>query len=145
MEAVTVRTAKTERSAGELIAAWQAFRAAAPVASIKSEREYKALAKFADQLIDMGAGNERHPLADLLDMVGDLIAQWEDDHVQIPQAAPHEVLKYLMQEHGLKQKDLGEIVSQGVLSEILNGKREISRNLAKKLAERFAVSAATFL
>jgi HTH-type transcriptional regulator / antitoxin HigA len=145
MEAVNVRAAKAERSAGELIAAWQAFRAAAPVASIKSEREYKALAKFADQLIDLGAGNERHPLADLLGMVGDLIARWEDDHVQIPEAAPGEVLKFLMQEHGLKQKDLSDIVSQGVLSEILSGKRAVSRNLAKKLAERFGVSAASFL
>ena len=70
---------------------------------------------------------------------------WEDDHVSIEQQAPKEVLAYLMKSNGMKQTDLAEIVSQGTLSNILQGKREISKQLAKKLAERFSVNVAVFL
>ena len=44
--------------------------------------------------------------------------------------------------NGLKQTDLAEIVSQGTLSNILRGKREISKHLAKRLAEHFRVNVA---
>jgi HTH-type transcriptional regulator/antitoxin HigA len=70
---------------------------------------------------------------------------WEDDHVSIEKQSPKEVLAYLMKANGLKQTDLAEIVSQGTLSNILKGKREISKQLAKKLAERFSVNVAVFL
>ncbi len=50
-----------------------------------------------------------------------------------------------MKANGLKQTDLAEIVSQGTLSNILRGKREISKQLAKKLAEHFGVNVAVFL
>jgi len=50
-----------------------------------------------------------------------------------------------MDEHGLKQKDLSEIGSQGVVSELLSGKREINARQAKLLGQRFHVSPAVFL
>jgi HTH-type transcriptional regulator/antitoxin HigA len=50
-----------------------------------------------------------------------------------------------MDQHGLKQEDLADCVSQGVISEILNGKRAISKGVAKKLAYRFHVSADLFI
>ena len=50
-----------------------------------------------------------------------------------------------MDEHGLKQADLAEIASQGTISDILSGRRGVSKALAKKMAERFQVSAAVFL
>ena len=57
----------------------------------------------------------------------------------------HDVLRYLMDEHGLKQSDLSDIASQGTISDILSGRREISKALAKKMAARFQVSAGVFL
>ena len=54
-------------------------------------------------------------------------------------------LKYLMEQHGLKQTDLSEIGSQGVVSEILTGKRELNIRQVRALSKRFGVSAATFV
>jgi len=57
-----------------------------------------------------------------------------------------EVLKFLMEQHGLKQSDLRkEIGTQGVVSEILSGNRQINARQAKALAKRFGVSPAVFL
>ena len=56
-----------------------------------------------------------------------------------------EALKFLMEQHGLKQGDLKEIGSQGVVSEILTGKRELNIRQVRALSERFGVSTATFL
>ncbi|MCD8517956.1 MAG: helix-turn-helix domain-containing protein [Burkholderiaceae bacterium] len=50
-----------------------------------------------------------------------------------------------MQQHGLKQKDLPEVGSQGVVSEILSGRRELNVRQVRALAKRFGVSAKTFL
>jgi HTH-type transcriptional regulator / antitoxin HigA len=54
------------------------------------------------------------------------------------------VLRLLMEQHGLKQGDLPDIGSQGVVSELLSGKRELNRNQIARLSERFGVSPATF-
>ena len=72
----------------------------------------------------------------------------EFDHKQpTPEpASPQEVLVYLMEEHHLKQADLvGKIDSKGVVSEIVNGKRSISKSQAKVLAEIFHVSSSVFI
>jgi HTH-type transcriptional regulator/antitoxin HigA len=50
-----------------------------------------------------------------------------------------------MEEHGLTQSNLPEIGSQGVVSEILNNKRELNVRQIRALAERFKVSAAVFV
>lgn len=60
-------------------------------------------------------------------------------------AEPREVLRHLMDEHGLRQSDLSGLASQGTISDILSGRRGFSKALAKKLAARFQVSAAVFL
>ncbi len=51
------------------------------------------------------------------------------------------VLKFFMNEHGLRQTDLPEIASQGVVSEVLVGKRELNKRRITGLAKRFGVSA----
>jgi HTH-type transcriptional regulator/antitoxin HigA len=56
-----------------------------------------------------------------------------------------DVLKALMDEHGLSQRDLPEIGSQGVVSEILRGKRTLNVRQVAALAKRFAVSPAVFI
>jgi HTH-type transcriptional regulator/antitoxin HigA len=78
--------------------------------------------------------------------LGSLIEQYEEDNVHIDDAPPADVLRYLMAEHGLKQADLaGEIGSQGIVSEVLNGKRKLNARQAKALGERFGISPAAFL
>src|SRR5438445_11619859 len=106
--------------------------------------------RFWLSLVNRESGSEpdraRHrELADLLDLVGDLIEAYESADVEIPDAEPPAVLRLLMEQHGLKQQDLPDIAPQSVISEILAGKRRINARQAKALAGRFGVSAAVFL
>lgn len=128
--------------------AWNAFQGALPIkiGVIHNETEYERAVVFMNGLLDVVGDDEEHELADLLDLVGQLVADYEDTRHAIPDAAPHEVLRFLLDQHDLKQNDLAaEIGGQSVVSEILNGKREINARQAKALAARFGVSAAAFL
>jgi HTH-type transcriptional regulator/antitoxin HigA len=100
-----------------------------------------------DDLLKQVGDDEDHPLTDLLDVVGLLIAQYDQESgPRIEAANPLDVLKFLMDQHGLKQSDLRkEIGTQGVVSEVLAGSRKINVRQAKALAQRFGVSPAVFL
>jgi len=117
----------------------------APLLSIRNEREYNAAVKRLNALLDEIGDNEKHPLYGLLDTLGSLIALYEEEHYSIPEATGVEVLRFLMDEHGLTQSDLPEVGSQGVVSEILNGKRELNVRQIRELAKRFKVSPTVFV
>jgi HTH-type transcriptional regulator/antitoxin HigA len=87
----------------------------------------------------------RAPLADLLGCLAEQVEAYEDEHYPLPDAEPREVLRFLMDQHGLKQEDLADMAPQNRISDILNGKRAISKAMAKKLAQRFRVHADVFL
>lgn len=120
---------------------WQAIQ---PIFSIHNEQEYDQAVERLNDLIDMVGSDESHPLYDLLDTLGTLIHVYEDQHELIPESSGPEVLRYLMHEHDLVQSDLPEIGSQGVVSEILNGKRELNMRQIRLLAKRFNISPAVF-
>lgn len=69
----------------------------------------------------------------------------ENKYVPEPVGDPISSLKHFMEEHNLRQSDLPEIGSQGVVSEILNGKRQLNVAQIKALSKRFKVSPAAFL
>lgn len=117
----------------------------APLLSIRNEREYNVAVKRLNALLDEIGDNEKHPLYGLMDTLGSLIALYEEEHYPIPEATGADVLRFLMDEHGLAQSDLPEIGSQGVVSEILNGKRELNVRQIRGLAKRFKVSPAVFV
>ena len=98
-----------------------------------------------EALLDETQGDEDHAAMGLLDIVGDLIENYEAEHHPLPEATGVEALKFLMEQHGLKQSDLGEIGSQGVVSEILTSKRELNIRQVRALSKRFGVSTATFI
>jgi len=110
-----------------------------------TDKQYKKLVKVLDELIDEVGNDEKHQLAPLLETVGNLIEEYENDHFIQPNSEPIEVLKYLMQENNLTQKDLNILGSQGVVSEILNGKRELNVRQIKALAEKFKISPSVFI
>ncbi len=110
-----------------------------------SEKEYQALVKILDSLVDEVGNNENHKLSPLMETIGNLIENYEEREHKIKQASPVDALKYLMQEHGLKQSDLKEIGSQGVVSEILAGKRSLNLEQIKKISNRFHVSPLVFI
>lgn len=137
---------KSNNAFGEMAKAWSMLRREAKIGVISSEREYRQMTELVDRLIDEIGSDEKHELAGLLNVLGTLIEQYEDETVHIEAAAPADVLKFLMEQHGLKQADLAaEIGSQGVVSEVLRGKREINARQAKALAKKFDVSVAVFL
>ena len=97
-------------------------------------------------LLDAGAADEAHPLADLAATLGELIGDYDDEHYPAKDVAPSEMLRFLMEQNGLKQTDLAEeLGSQGVVSEVLNGKRELNLRQMRALAGRFSVPLASFI
>ncbi|BAQ43714.1 MULTISPECIES: helix-turn-helix domain-containing protein [Methylobacterium] len=115
-----------------------------PLHPIADDAQYEAAIEAMNGLIDAGAGDDCHALAPLLGLLGVFIADYEDAALPRPDVPPAEVVRLLMDQHGLKQGDLPEIGSQGVVSELLSGKRELNRNQIARLSERFGVSPATF-
>jgi HTH-type transcriptional regulator/antitoxin HigA len=81
----------------------------------------------------------------VLDYLADRIRVHEEKHVKIPNAGPGVVLRFLMEQHGLKQVDLADYAPQRRISDFLSGRREISMGVAKKFAARFRVRADLFL
>jgi HTH-type transcriptional regulator/antitoxin HigA len=81
----------------------------------------------------------------LLKLLVNLIESFESQHYQLRSSTPLEILTELVSDRGLKQKDLLPVFgSQGVASEVLNGKRGISKSQAKALSEFFKVSPSLF-
>ena len=124
--------------------------------------EYSALlTKFPPKVIRTEKENERYvdilhdldrrtksltraekELADLLTL---LIEDFEERRYQLPRAGPLDVLRFLMDEHGLKQKDLADVFgTASIVSEVLSGKRELNKDHIKRLSERFHVSPELF-
>ncbi len=71
--------------------------------------------------------------------------EYEDRAHPLPKARPHKMLAYLLDERGLKASDLKTILPKSRVSEILRGKRSISKDQAKGLAEFFRVPVDLFL
>jgi len=116
-----------------------------PLLVIRNEKDYDAAVKRLNELLDEIGTNEKHPLYTLLDTLGTLIQVYEEEYYPVPEASGVDVLRFLMEEHGLTQSNLPEVGSQGVVSEILNGKRELNVRQIRALAGRFKVSAAVFV
>ncbi len=110
-----------------------------------SEDEYQNLVGVLDSLVDEVGNTQDHKLAPVMETIGNLIENYENQKHEIKEASPIDALKYLMLEHGLKQSDLKEIGSQGVVSEILMGKRTLNLEQIKKISIRFHVSPLVFI
>ncbi|BAU75742.1 helix-turn-helix domain-containing protein [Metapseudomonas furukawaii] len=111
----------------------------------RSEADYRTLVDALDELLDEIAGAPEHPLGGLAAQMGELIAAYDAVHFPMPKAPGREVLRLLMQEHGLSQGDLPEVGAQSVVSEILAGKRQLNVRQIRALVERFQVPADLFI
>ena len=99
-----------------------------------------------DKLLDIVGEDERHELMGLVDVISHMIEMYDNEHhFELEKTSSIDALKFLMDQHGLKQSDLSDIGSQGVVSEILNAKRKLNLNQIKKLAKKFQVSPNTFI
>ncbi|HMS43250.1 MAG TPA: helix-turn-helix domain-containing protein [Pyrinomonadaceae bacterium] len=113
--------------------------------SIDSDEEYDRIESIFNNLFNkkkLSLEEERlfHLLADLLEDYGKKVSG------EIPPITPRELLSVLMKDNGLKQTDLAGIFgTQSIVSEVLNGKREITKSQAKALAEKFAMKLEAFI
>ena len=121
----------------------KALLAALPLNAIRSEKSYKDAVRQLNLLLDAGGADENHPLALAVHQLGEAIEAYEAHHPQ-PDLPPNEILRFLMQANGLTQKGLSEIGSQGVVSEILSGKRKLNTRQIAALASRFNVPESLF-
>jgi len=111
---------------------------------ITTEAEYDQALETVEKLM---ADQQRTPeQTAILQLLVTLIEEFETKHYPIEPSSPHAILEHLMDARGIKQSDLvGIIGSKGVVSEVVNRKRAISKAQAKALGELFNVSSALFI
>ena len=111
---------------------------------IQTQREYRRVMSEIEKLMDKTLTPEESKLFDLM-----VKLVQDHEHRNVPQldaAGPLDILKHLMEARGVAQKDLwGAFGSKGAASEVLSGKRSISKTQAKRLAEFFQVSVDLFI
>jgi HTH-type transcriptional regulator / antitoxin HigA len=114
-----------------------------PVA-IETEQEYDRVLKVVEELtFKKNRTTEEKALHKLLVI---LIEAYETENYPMEQSTPHEILQHIMEASGTRQADLvGIIGSNGVVSEILNGKQAINKAQAQALSEYFKVLPSLFI
>ena len=116
-----------------------------PLLAIRNAREYDAAVTRLNMLVDEVGDNAKNPRYRLIETLSVLIEAYDREHHHLPEASGVEVLRFLMEEHGLTQKDLPEIGSQGVVSEILVGRRRLNVRQIQALAARFGIDPGAFI
>lgn|SRR3990167_3172240 len=118
----------------------------APLVKYPSDsHEFDQLVMQLDQLLDIVGNDEGNELMGLVDFLSNMIADYEDKKYGNKLGKGINALKFLMEAKGLSQTDIPEIGSQGVVSELLNGKRKLNIRQIKLLAKRFKVDPSTFI
>ena len=112
---------------------------------IRNEREYDLAVERLISLLDEEGTDEQHPLYSLLDTSGAVVHAWEETHHPMRPVGCADVLRSLMDEHELTQSELPEVGSQGVVSEILGGRRELNVRQIRALCDRVGVSPSAFV
>jgi HTH-type transcriptional regulator / antitoxin HigA len=112
--------------------------------AIDSELEYDRALAIAERLTFKKDRTEAE--IKFLKLVVVLIEDYETEYYPMDNVAPHELLQHLMESNNTRQADLvGLIGSRGVVSEVVNGKRAISKAQAKALGDFFSVSHGLFI
>jgi len=115
-----------------------------PPKVIRSEKENEAYTEVLYRL-DRRSKTLTPAEKELAELLTLLIEDFEERRYQLPRANPLEVLRFLMDQHGLKQRDLTDVFgTPSIVSEVLSGKRELNKDHIKRLSERFHVSPEIF-
>ncbi|MGA3258840.1 MAG: helix-turn-helix domain-containing protein [Bryobacteraceae bacterium] len=116
------------------------------VRAIETEQEYDRMVAAVEHLMDKGEDRLSPEESALLETMAILIQAYDDRHHPLPSVAPNEMLAYLMETSGRTAKDLLPVLgTRGRVSEVLSGKRSISKEQAKKLASVFKVTVDLFI
>lgn len=114
----------------------------------QNAKEYAVLEKILDELIDVVRNDEKNPLADVMQIIGENLEQYDNEHFPAlgDKIANIELVCFLMKSHGLKQMDLADIFGgQANVSRFLSGERQLSKSQIVGLKNKFKISADFFL
>jgi HTH-type transcriptional regulator/antitoxin HigA len=117
----------------------------APLLAIRNQREYDTAVSHLSRLVDEVGDQPADPRYRFIDTLSLLIEAYDEVQHAVRDVSGVELLKFLMEQHELSQGDLPEVGSQGVVSEVLRGKRELNLRQIGALAERFGIPAGSFL
>jgi HTH-type transcriptional regulator/antitoxin HigA len=114
--------------------------------AIETEDEYDAMIAAVRRLMAKGEDRLSAEESALLETMAILIEAYDERHFRLPEVPGNEMLAYVMETSGRKPKDLLPIFgTRGRVSEVLSGKRSISKEQAKELAAFFKVAADVFI
>jgi HTH-type transcriptional regulator / antitoxin HigA len=110
---------------------------------IRDERQKQAYVRRLEALTSKKSSTRAEEK--LIDLLAVLIEDFERKSDPVPNAEPVEILRHLMDAHGLRQKDLAEVFgTESIVSEVLHGKRDFTKEQIRRLSARFGVSPAVF-
>ncbi len=113
---------------------------------IKSEDENNRMLAIIEDLMTKGEDDLTPEEDALLELLIDLVHDFEEKHYPLPASAPYKMVAFLLEERELKPSDLWPVLgSKSRVSEILSGKRAISKGQAKKVAAFFHVGVELFI
>jgi HTH-type transcriptional regulator/antitoxin HigA len=115
-----------------------------PPKVIRTEKENEA---YTEVLYDLDQRSKRLTAAEkeLADLLTLLIEDFEEKRYRLPRAKPLDVLRFLMEQHNLLQKDLADVFgTRSIVSEVLSGKRDLNKDHIERLSARFHVSPELF-
>jgi HTH-type transcriptional regulator/antitoxin HigA len=119
---------------------YAALLARVPPRIIRSDEQNEAYIRALHELdqCQPSWSPEEAELADLLTL---LIEDYEEKNYQLPRTTPLELIEFLIDQHGIKQKDLADVFgTPSIVSEVLNGKRQLNKEHIRRLSHRFHVS-----
>ena len=115
-----------------------------PPKVIRTEKENEAYTEILYEL-DQRSGTLTVAERELAELLTLLIEDFEEKRYRLSRAQPLEVVRFLMEQHGLKQRDLVDVFgTPSIVSEVLNGKRALNKDHIERLSERFHVSPELF-
>src|SRR5690606_25414789 len=86
------------------------------------------------------------PESEEMEILGLLIEKYEDEHYPVTPPDPIEAIKFTMDQQGLKKKDLIPYIgSASKVTEVLNGSRNLSLSMIRRLSEGLGISPATLI
>jgi HTH-type transcriptional regulator/antitoxin HigA len=111
---------------------------------ITNKSQYKEYSNVLEQLVF--SGSKERNTRDEIALLTLLIEKWDADHISSTELDPIQLLQSFLREHHLKAKDMVEVlgISKGYVSDILNYKKGLSKEVIRKLAVYFKVSQEAF-
>lgn len=111
---------------------------------IKTDTQYKKYCDILEALVDNGKSTKA--VQDEIDLISLLIEKYDEEHNSFDDLDPIQLLKGLMKEHKMKAVDLSNLlnVSEGLVSDILNYKKGLSKETIRILADKFKLGQEAF-